>query len=77
MRKPSVINASDALDARYGMADRPWADCADLDGAVASRGSVCKFTPEPIDIKLVRSLCAMALSAPSKSDLQGRDIVII
>jgi nitroreductase len=31
----------------------------------------------PVDPALVRLLCACALSAPSKSDLQQRDIVIV
>src|SRR5215472_13119175 len=31
----------------------------------------------PVDGVLVRFLCAVALSAPSKSDLQQRDIIIL
>jgi nitroreductase len=36
-----------------------------------------KYREEPVDARLVKLLCACALSAPSKSDLQQRDIVIV
>ena len=36
-----------------------------------------RYSDRPIDASLVRLLCACALSAPSKSDLQQRDIVIV
>lgn len=35
------------------------------------------FTDEPVDPALLRLVCACALSAPSKSDLQQRDIIIV
>lgn len=35
------------------------------------------FAPRPVDASLLRLLCACALSAPSKSDLQQCDIVIV
>lgn len=35
------------------------------------------YTDQPVPLELVRMLCALALSAPSKSDLQQRDIVIV
>jgi nitroreductase/FMN reductase [NAD(P)H] len=35
------------------------------------------FTDQPVDPAILRVLCAAALSAPSKSDLQQRDIVIV
>lgn len=36
-----------------------------------------RYSDRPVDAALVRLLCACALSAPSKSDLQQRDIVIV
>lgn len=36
-----------------------------------------RFTDQPVPDALLRRLCACALSAPSKSDLQQRDIIIV
>lgn len=36
-----------------------------------------RYSDRPVDPALVRLLCACALSAPSKSDLQQRDVVMI
>src|SRR5262249_23304470 len=36
-----------------------------------------RFLPRPVEPALLRLLCACALSAPSKSDLQQADIVVI
>src|SRR5205823_5928632 len=36
-----------------------------------------RFLPRPVDLALLRLLCACALSAPSKSDLQQADIVVL
>ncbi|WP_027527679.1 nitroreductase family protein [Bradyrhizobium sp. Ec3.3] len=44
---------------------------------LAKRGSVRKFRPEQIPDHVLRRLCALALCAPTKSDLQQRDIIII
>ncbi|WP_050526493.1 nitroreductase family protein [Pseudorhodobacter aquimaris] len=44
---------------------------------IAGRGSCRKFTDQPVPTPLLEALCAVALSSPSKSDLQQRDIVII
>ena len=44
---------------------------------MAGRGSCRDFTDRPVDPALIRTLCAVALSAPSKSDLQQRDIVVV
>ncbi|MGL4634793.1 MAG: nitroreductase family protein [Beijerinckiaceae bacterium] len=77
MHRNSAKNPHETLDTRFGTAERPWADCDSLDAKAASHGSVRQFTSEAVDAKLVRSLCALALSAPSKSDLQGRDIIIV
>jgi nitroreductase/FMN reductase [NAD(P)H] len=61
-------------------------DLADADAApeaattlagIAGRGSARHFTTEAVSGDLLRLLCAVALSAPTKSDLQQRDIVIV
>lgn len=44
---------------------------------MAGRGAVRAFTGEPVEPALLRLLAAIALSAPTKSDLQQRDIVIV
>ena len=46
-------------------------------GRMASRGVVRRFKPEPLPAALIDTLCAVALSSPTKSDLQGRDIILI
>ncbi len=43
---------------------------------MADRRVMRRYTGEPIDPALLDTLCAVALSAPSKSDLQQADIVI-
>lgn len=45
--------------------------------AMAGRGSHRRFTDAPVPSALVDLLCAVALSSPTKSDLQQRDIVIV
>ncbi|HRY26654.1 MAG: nitroreductase family protein [Geminicoccaceae bacterium] len=44
--------------------------------ALAGRASCRAFAPRPVDVALLRSLAALALCAPSKSDLQQADIVL-
>ncbi|WP_187428902.1 FMN reductase [NAD(P)H] [Roseobacter fucihabitans] len=44
---------------------------------LAARASCRHFTAEPVDEPLLQALCAAALCAPSKSDLQQRDILIV
>ncbi len=78
----STINPSsiaDALELRFG--DRP-ALPAEIPGAdtiarLLARSSQRRFTKAPVDDRLIELLCAAALSAPSKSDLQQADIVIV
>jgi nitroreductase len=55
------------------------ADLGGLKGvAQIVRHRVCRsYSDRPVEPELVRLLCACALSAPSKSDLQQRDIVIV
>jgi FMN reductase [NAD(P)H] len=44
---------------------------------IAGHRSHRRFLPRPVEPDLLRLLCACALSAPSKSDLQQADIVIV
>ncbi len=44
---------------------------------MANRRVVRRYTDRPLDPALLETLCAVALSAPSKSDLQQADIVIV
>jgi nitroreductase len=46
-------------------------------GQLAARGSVRKFRSDTVPYSTLRRLCALALCAPTKSDLQQRDIIII
>jgi nitroreductase len=69
----------DALALRFGDApDVPAAKpAADTWTTLANRGVVRRFKPDLIPAKLLDTLSALALSAPSKSDLQQRDILIV
>lgn len=45
--------------------------------ALTGRGSVREFTSKPVDDDIIEFLCGVAFSAPTKSDLQQRDIVVV
>jgi nitroreductase len=71
---------------RTPLADRFGPDAADIESGadaplthrqLAARGSVRKFRPDAVPYATMRRLCALALCAPTKSDLQQRDIIII
>ena len=65
-----------ALQARFGDApDVPAA--AEALEAMAARGVCRRYLPDVVDRALIRTLCAVALSSPTKSDLQQRDIVVV
>lgn len=65
-----------ALDARFGDATKVPEAAAGL-ADMAARGVCRLYDARPVDPALVRTLAAIALSSPSKSDLQQRDIVIV
>jgi nitroreductase len=44
---------------------------------MAAHRSQRDFSARPVDPALVRLLCTVALSAPTKSDLQQRDIIVV
>jgi nitroreductase/FMN reductase [NAD(P)H] len=68
-----------ALKARFGaapaLAEAPKG--VDVLADMANRRVIRRYTDKPVDPALLETLCAVALSAPSKSDLQQADIVIV
>ena len=52
-------------------------DVPPVHGQLAARGSVRKFRPEAVAYSTLQRLSALALCAPTKSDLQQRDIIIV
>lgn len=70
---------SDLLEARFGAAVPVPAALEAMPAlqAIAGRASCRAFAKRPVDDDLLATLCAVALSAPSKSDLQQRDIVLV
>lgn len=44
---------------------------------LATRGACRAFTADPVSPAVIDTLCGLSLCAPSKSDLQQRDIVIM
>jgi len=74
----------DALKARFGTApalkDAHFPNGTGNAGVLAemaNRRVIRRYTDQPVDPALLETLCAVALSAPSKSDLQQADIVIV
>jgi FMN reductase [NAD(P)H] len=69
----------DALNKRFGEAPTIPQGIAGLDALarMAGRRVRRRSLDKPVDRALLRLLCACALSAPSKSDLQQADIVIL
>lgn len=69
----------DVLRARFGsapaLAQAPRG--ADVLADMANRRVIRRYTDQPVDPALLETLCAVALSAPSKSDLQQADIIIV
>ena len=67
------------LKARFGSAPdlQQAPQGVDVLADMANRRVMRRYTDQPVDPALVETLCAVALSAPSKSDLQQADIVIV
>jgi nitroreductase len=67
------------LDLRFGDVGTVPETLADIEviRGLAGRGVVRRFKPEPLPGSVLDTLAAVALSSPSKSDLQQRDILII
>jgi len=77
----SAKTLREALAARFE--DGADLDCAAAAPAeetlarIAGRGSVRHFASTPVPTELLRLIGAVALSSPTKSDLQQRDIVVV
>jgi nitroreductase len=70
------VTVKAALQARFG--DAPEVpEAAECLEDMAARGVCRLYRPDPVDPALVRTLAAVALSSPTKSDLQQRDIVVV
>jgi len=67
------------LRARFGSAPalKEAPKGVDVLAEMANRRVVRRYSEKPLDPALLETLCAVALSAPSKSDLQQADIVIV
>lgn len=76
MTDPDRTRLEQALGERFGEAVAAPAASPALAGLAGHR-SHRAFADRPVDPALLRELCAVALSAPSKSDLQQRDFVIV
>jgi nitroreductase len=66
-----------AIERRYGEALDVPPDLAGADALAAmNERAVCRrYRPDPVSAPLLRTLCATALAAPTKSDLQQASIV--
>jgi len=72
-------DAAAALEERFGEQFVVSPDLAGLSD-IARMAQHCvhrRFRPEPVEPSLLRLICATALSAPSKSDLQQADILVV
>jgi len=79
MKDKTIRTVRNALALRFGedfSVDETLAGLDEL-SHIAARRVIRKYLDRTVDPKLLRLLCACALSAPSKSDLQQSDIVVI
>jgi len=76
---PLAYHLEALLKDRFGEdvpVDPAWPGLDRLEPIVKHR-VIRRYSPRPMDEGLLRLICACAFSAPSKSDLQQRDIVIV
>lgn len=75
----AVNSIKAALMQRFGedFAVDPELQGVDALAKIAGHRSHRRYLPRPVEHGLLRLVCACALSAPSKSDLQQSDIVIV
>jgi len=79
MSKAPQSDLQRALEMRFSDAPAHIESAAhsDLLNSMAARGSCRSFIDKPVPNDLVRTICAIALSAPTKSDLQQCDIILL
>jgi nitroreductase len=71
------MNLHNALSHRFGGSVNFYESPNSTLEKIAQRGSCRDFSEELLDENFVQTLCAVALSSPTKSDLQQRDIIIL
>lgn len=71
------MNLNQALSHRFGDSMDFYESPNSTLEKIAQRGSCRNFSDEPLDETFIQTLCAVALSSPTKSDLQQRDIIIL
>jgi FMN reductase [NAD(P)H] len=75
---PVAASDSNSLQQRFGSDDLALPENApQFHAQLAARGVVRSFSADSVPYELLRHLCALALCAPTKSDLQQRDIIIV
>ena len=79
MARESEKSLRDRFAYRFGEAPASHdpSDGNDILAYLAARRSHREYLERPVDPALIETLCAAALCAPTKSDLQQRDIVIV
>src|SRR3954468_10574541 len=83
--EPAPSDSTAAISIRQALAERFGEELTvdetlpglDALARIGGHRSHRRFLPRPVEPDLLRLLCACALSAPSKSDLQQADIVIV
>jgi FMN reductase [NAD(P)H] len=83
--EPAPSDSTAAISIRQALAERFGEELTvdetlpglDTLARIGGHRSHRRFLPRPVEPDLLRLLCACALSAPSKSDLQQADIVIV
>lgn len=79
MTQTAQPNLQHFLNARYS--DAPTLNTSEtasrLIASMLSRGSCREFHDKPVPAEVLDVLCATALAAPTKSDLQQRDIILL
>lgn len=77
MSRQSGPSQNDLLAARYSDAPDISDDAARPLAAMLARGSCRQFLPDAVPDDLLDLMAAAALAAPTKSDLQQRDIILL
>jgi len=79
MTRTPDTSLQQALEARFSDAPRlgAHADGPEVLRSMIERGSCRAFQNKPVPTELIELICATALSSPTKSDLQQRDIVVL
>jgi nitroreductase/FMN reductase [NAD(P)H] len=75
----SPVRLQEALRHRFGetlAVDPEWAGLDEL-ARLAARGTQRRYQPRAVSPALLRLLCACALSAPTKSDLQQGELLVV